>query len=272
MKLASKLVVAAALIATGIGGVAAVKIYIPDTFGNKILPFVKKDSANVLAMVNGHPIYDADLASLLQDGAGRTVALDRRITQLVLAQAAEKTFASEAAIELEIIRYNILSNIYTAKRTDAIRKGISDKDIEVFYEKNITDKQSRLIKLKAYVTADAKDAQLLYEQVSGSRETAETKAAIAKMQYLNKEGEHFITLQDIPYNLGAVLKNMNTGDVLAPVVIREGVLVVMLEETKDQPKPTLEKAKEEILEFLVAEEISKEIKSLRRLAKIELKS
>ncbi|MFD2274154.1 peptidylprolyl isomerase [Undibacterium arcticum] len=48
-----------------------------------------------------------------------------------------------------------------------------------------------------------------------------------------------------------MLKKMKAGDLLQPVVIREGVLVAMVEEIKEMPKPGLETVKEEIRNYLV---------------------
>ena len=67
------------------------------------------------------------------------------------------------------------------------------------------------------------------------------------------------------------MKKMKAGDVLPPTVIREGVLVALVEDTKDLPKPSLEKVREDIRTYLVSDRLSQEIQSLRKEAKIELK-
>lgn len=268
MKTVTKLIIASTLAICALGVIAA--IYRP-LFDVKS-PVGLDASANVLATVNGQPIRESQIRPLQQRGMDRTVALDRIITQAVLAQAAEKSYAAEAQIALASVHNDILSQLYTSKRTMALRDEVSEKDIAAFYEKNVTAEQGRLLKVKAYITPDAKDAQLVYQQASGPKDAKETKDAIAKMQYLSKDGEHFMAIQDLPYNLGQVVKKMKAGDVLQPVVLREGILVAMLEEFKDQPRPPLEKVREDIRAFLVNEKIEKEVQSLRKGSKIELKS
>lgn len=225
----------------------------------------------VLATINGRQVYEAEIAQLVQSGVDRSVALDRRITQNVLANAAEKDFSKDAKILMEANRADILAQLYMRNRLDAIRASITDKDIAEFYKKNVLDEDYRQYKLKTLVTADAKEAQTSYEALAKGKDSKEAAPVLGKMQNLSRAEGNLVNIGEIPYNLGQVVKKMKAGEAMQPVVVREGILVMFLEEVKENPKPTLEKTKEEIRGLLVSERIGKEVQDLRKAAKIELK-
>lgn len=226
----------------------------------------------VLATVNGKPVFESDLTPLLQKGIDRPTALDRRISQIVLAQSGESKYPKETQAAINAAKEDVFAQIFVNKRSAELMSEISDKEIEAFYEKNVTSEQFRSLKIKAFLTADAKEGQTFYEKISGPKSDKSAADALTKLQYLNKQGDHFTAIQDVPYNLGQVMKNMKAGEILQPIVIREGVLVAMIEEIKDLPKPSVEKLKEEIRSYLLNARIEKEVISLRKLAKIELKT
>jgi hypothetical protein len=228
-------------------------------------------AGNPLATVNGRIVSESTLLPLLQNGLDRTNALDRRITVEVVAQTAEKNFPSEARAALDAARGDLLFQLYAAKRTAALRAAVTERDIADVYETKITAEDSRQLKVRTFVTSDAKDAQTAYESVASRRNSPEGKEAIGKFAYLKKDGDHFVATAEIPYNLGQMMKKLKAGDVLPPTVIREGVLVAYIEEVKDVPKPSLEKVKEDIRTYLVNDRLSKEIQALRKEAKIELR-
>lgn len=266
MKFSNKTIIGA-IAALGIAGTvgAAYSFSATTSVGTKPAP------AATIAMVNGHGISEAALLPMLQNGLDRTNALDRRITLEVVSQAVEKQFTSEAKAAIEAARADILFQLYAAKRTAALRAAVTDADIAAVYESKISADDSRLLKVRVFVTSDAKDAQTSYEAVTAKKASPEGKDALAKFSYIKKDGDHFLSAPEIPYNLGQILKRLKAGEALAPTVIREGVLVAYVEETKDVPKPSLEKVREDIRTYLVNDRLSQEIQSLRKEAKIELK-
>lgn len=130
----------------------------------------------------------------------------------------------------------------------------------------------RELKLKIYLTQDARDAQTSFELLTKTKDSPESKAFINKMTYLKKDGEHFAKLLEVPYNMGQLMKKMKAGDVLLPPPVREGVLVLYVEDAKEVEKPTLEKLTDEIRNYLIVERLEAEIQALRKDAKIELTS
>lgn len=248
------------------------------TFGKASGVLDQKDSAAknpgmvVLATVDNHQITEAELAPMLQQGVPRETALDRRITQSVIAMAAEAEYGEEAKILLAANRNDILYQLYLSKRTEALRKSITEAEIKAFYDKNVKDEDFKQVALKIFLTSDAREAQTLYETMArASAAKGDMAAASAKMTYLQKEGDHFVALQAVPYNLGQVIKKMNQGDVLQPIVVREGVLVTYIEAFKNSPKPPLDKSKDEIRQLIMQERLSAEVMGLRKAASINLK-
>jgi peptidyl-prolyl cis-trans isomerase C len=224
-----------------------------------------------LAIVNGRVVTESSLLPMLQNGLDRTNALDRRITLEVVSQTAEKAYAAEAKAALDAARGDILFQLYAAKRTAAIRSSITERDIAEVYETKISAEDARQLKVRVYVTSDAREAQAAFEAVSARRSSPEGREALNKFSYIKKDGDHFVAAPEIPYNLGLMMKKMKAGDVLPPTVIREGVLIALVEDIKDLPKPSLEKVREDIRTYLVSDRLSQEIQSLRKEAKIELK-
>lgn len=224
-----------------------------------------------LASVNGRVVTESSLLPMLQNGLDRTNALDRRITLEVVSQTAEKAYAAEAKAALDAARGDILFQLYAAKRTAAIRSAITERDIAEIYETKLSAEDARQLKVRFFVTSDAREAQAAFEAVSARKSSPEGKDALNKFAYIKKDGDHFVAAPEIPYNLGLMMKKMKAGDVLPPTVIREGVLVALVEDTKDLPKPSLEKVREDIRTYLVSDRLSQEIQSLRKEAKIELK-
>lgn len=225
-------------------------------------------NGNIIALVNDRPVYEFEIVPLMQNGVDRSIALDRRITQSVIATAAEKQYAKEAQAALDAARSDILAQIYARKKTEAVRAAVTDKDITAFYEKNVTDEDSRKFKLRSYMTADAREAQTMYEALV---KDPYSKEVLPKLQYMKPGEDHFAGVQEVPYGLGQTIKKMKAGETMQPVVTREGVLVLYIEQVKDLPKPTLEKVKEEIRNYLVNERLGEEIQTLRKAARIELK-
>lgn len=256
-----------------LGAIGAASGYTPNNLFSKGLAGQSATSSQVvIATVNGQAVRADELIPFLQNGVERAAALDRRITQVVLAQKAASSYPDDAQAALDNARTNILSQIYANKRQAVMQAEVTDKEIQAFYDKNVTDDMSKLVKVKVYVTSDAKDAQLFYQHATGPKDDAATKEALAKMQYMAKDGEHFVSVAEVPYNLGQVMKKMKAGDILQPVVIREGVLIAMLEDVKAQVKPSLAKLTNEIRNILINQKVEVEVQALRKAAKIELKS
>jgi parvulin-like peptidyl-prolyl isomerase len=76
---------------------------------------------------------------------------------------------------------------------------------------------------------------------------------------------------DVPYGLGMAVKKLKAGERLQPVTVREGVLVLYVDDVKVNPKPELEKVRAEIRDLIVAERFNADMKARRAASKIELR-
>lgn len=237
-----------------------------------IKPDDQQSVGKVLATVDGYKITQIEITPMVQQGIDPAVALDRRITQSVIAKAAEADFRTEAELLMAANRNDILYQLFLSKKSESIKKSITDKDIEAFYQKNVHDEDFKKVGLRIFLTSDAREAQTFYESLVKAIESKEAEAIVAKMNYLQKDGDHLQSLESIPYNLGQVIKKMKQGQALAPIVIREGVMVAYVESMKESAKPTMAATKEEIRSILVNERLGAEIQALRKAATIHLKN
>lgn len=224
-----------------------------------------------VATVNGSTIADIEIRDMMGRGMDRAAAVDQRITQTVMANAAATEFASDATTVLNAARTDILAQLYVNRKADLLRKAVTEKEIASFYEKNLTQDEFRKFKLKFVIAKDAKDGQAIYETLTKTPGSPEGKAALERFQYLNKAGDNFQLAQEVPYGIGNVLKKMKAGDLIQPLLVREGILIVKIEEIKEGERPDLAKVSADIRSSLASQKLNEEVQQLRKAAKIELK-
>lgn len=83
----------------------------------------KTDTAAVAAVVNGEKITEAEIQPLLQNGMDRSVAINRRITQAVVAQATAKRYNADAEAALSSLRNDLFMQIYSKNgQTNSLKK------------------------------------------------------------------------------------------------------------------------------------------------------
>lgn len=91
---------------------------------------------------------------------------------------------------------------------------------------------------------------------------------MAKPTFVKKDGNHFMSAAEVPYELGAAVKKLKAGDRLQSLMIREGALVMYVDDVKENPKPELPKVQAESKDLIVAERFNADIKARRAAAKI----
>jgi parvulin-like peptidyl-prolyl isomerase len=266
--IATFLVICAALSLTGCGDTK--RSATPTPASASPTPSTSAMSAPVAA-VNGTTITDIEIRDMMSRGMDRAAAVDQRITQTVMANAAATEFAGDATTVLNAARTDILAQLYVNRKAEALRKAVTEKEISSFYEKNLTQDEFRRFKLKFVIAKDAKDGQTIYETLTKNPGSSEGKAALERFQYLNKAGDNFQLAQEVPYGIGNVLKKMKAGDLIQPLLVREGILIVKIEEIKEGDRPELSKVSAEIRASLASQKLNEEVQQLRKAAKIELK-
>lgn len=223
--------------------------------------------SKVVATVDGADITEADLMPLLNTGMDKAVAVDRAINKVVAANNADRLYKQVARSAMQSARNDILANVFVNERQQEVRKAVTDADLKAFYEERVKTEDFTLFRLRFFVSVDAKEAQDLSEAVGRS-----DKEAMAKMAFVKKDGDHYLRAGEVPYGLGAAIKKLKAGQRLQPVTVREGTLVLYVDDVKENPKPEFAKVQAEIKDLIVAERFNADIKARRAASKIELRS
>jgi hypothetical protein len=228
---------------------------------------VKQTINRIVAVVDGAEISEAELLPFLNAGLDKAVAVDRAINKVVAANSADKLYRAAAKTAMQSARNEVLASVYINQRSIEVRNGVSDKDVKSFYDTRVKEEDFTTFKLKFFVSVDAKEAQDIFDGVGRGE-----KEAMAKLAWVRKDGEHYLTAADVPYGLGVAVKKLKAGQRLQPVTVREGALVLYVDDIKVNPKPELAKVESEIKDLLVAERFNEDMKARRAAAKIELRS
>jgi hypothetical protein len=222
-------------------------------------------SKAVAATIDGKPVMEVELAGLINSGADRAVALDRYINKVLAAEAARGRYADDARTAVMAAEREILANLYLQRRNQELLQAITDPQVADFYKANVRDEDYAAFKLRYYLTRDQADAV----NVKGLLDKAD-KGAQAKLAPLGNAADGYLPFQGLPYGLGQVVRNAKVGDVIGPVMVRDGLLVLSLDEVRKGSKPELDKVKTEIRTLLADRQLSEELLALRKKAQIQL--
>jgi len=221
----------------------------------------------VVATVDGSEITEAELMPFLNAGMDRAVAVDRAINKVVAANNADKLYKQVSKSAMQSAKNDILANVFVNERAQEVRKGVTDGDVKAFYDERVKPEDFTTFKLRFFVSVDPKEAQAVYDGVGRNE-----KDAMAQLTFVKKDGDHYLNANEVPYGLGAAVKRLKAGERLQPVTIREGSLVLYVDDVKANPKPELAKVQAEIKDLIVTERFNADIKARRAAAKIELRS
>ena len=225
-----------------------------------------------VATINGVAITDLEVRDLVSKGMERASAIDQRITQTVMANAASLEFPKTAEVVLNAAKTDILAQLYVNQKSELLRSKVTDKEIADFYAKNMTAEEFRKYRLKFVIAKDAKDGQDIYEAITKNPDSAESKNELERFQFLNKSGDNYQAAQEIPYGIGSVVKKMKAGELVQPLLVREGILIVKIDDIKEGVRPELAKVTPDIRASLASQKMIEEVQKLRKASKIELKS
>lgn len=260
-----------AIVAVAAGGVAMSKVAL-----NSDKPAVATTSAPassagtaLVAMVNGEPIYEIELAPLLQN-MPHAVAVDSYINKVLSAQAAkaESTGVEVAARRLMAER-EVLSSLYFSRIGEREVKGVSEADIDQFYDRNLSDSMFAKIGASYFLTASEEEStQFALKLREGDKEAG------AKLKpFLNPAGKAIaFAPTDFPYDMGKLIQTMKVGEVSGSLATRSGFFVVRVDEVVPGKRPVIKDVKEQMRSALVNQRVGEKLLQLRKSAKIELKS
>ncbi|MEC4720404.1 peptidyl-prolyl cis-trans isomerase [Noviherbaspirillum sp. CPCC 100848] len=220
---------------------------------------------NVVAVVDGQEIVETDLSPFLSAGVDRAVAVDRAINRAVAASLAEAMYTEQALSALANVKADVLASVFIKGRSTELSRAITEEEIKQFYDARVMDDDFTEYRLKFFITQDAREAQEAYEGA-----VRKEKHHLARYEVVERDGRRYIKADQVPYGLGAKLAGLQSGQLLPPLVTREGVVVIYVEDVKAVHRPPLESVREEIRTILVSRRLSEELKQRRSEVRVEI--
>ena len=225
------------------------------------------DRLRVLAEVNGKAITAEEVAPALVNGLDRAIAVDRYVTRLLASEAALEEYPEEAKAAKAAAEREVLANLYLRRKAEELVMSVTQADIDKFYKDQVRDEDYAAYRLSYYLTQDDLDAAAMERNIAAN--DAEAKA---KFVPVNREGDGFIPLASTPYGLGALVARAKPGDYLRAVRVRDGFLILQVQEVRPGKKPAQTKDLNDQIRNLIAQDLlNKELLARREKAQVKLK-
>lgn len=225
------------------------------------------DRLRVLAEVNGKTITAEEVAPALVNGLDRAVAVDRYVTRLLASEAALDEYPDEAKAARAAAEREVLANLYLRRKSEELVMSVTQADIDKFYKEQVRDEDYAAYKLNYYLTQDDLDATAMERNIA-----ANDSAAKARFVPVSREGDGFIPLAATPYGLGALVARAKAGDYLRAVRVRDGFLILHVEQVRAGKKPPQTKDLNDQIRNLIAQDLlNKELLERRERAQVKLK-
>ena len=225
------------------------------------------DRLRVLAEVNGKTITAEEVAPGIVNGLDRAVAVDRYVTRLLASEAALEEYPDEAKAAKAAAEREVLASLFLRRKAEELVMSVTQSDIDKFYKEQVRDEDYAAYKLNYYLTQDDLDAAAMERNIAAN--DAEAKA---KFVPVNREGDGFIPLAATPYGLGALVARAKPGDYLRAVRVRDGFLILHVEQVRAGKKPAQTKDLNDQIRNLIAQDLlNKELLERRERAQVKLK-
>ncbi len=218
-----------------------------------------------VATINGMKITEMELGGLLQSGVDRAIVIDRYINKVVAAERGREMYVEEAKAALRAAEREVLATLYTTKRLDELRKAVTEQEITAYYDTNVLDQNFQQWKVSYYLSNNQADIQDTLARLKKGE-----KEALDQLKPLVEQGDGYAVAQALPYNLGRVVSRMKKGEFSEVLNLRNGLLVLKIEDMKQLKKPTRDELKQDIVQALALEKFNSELEQARRQAKVEL--
>lgn len=263
----------AAVVLTAVGGAGAWFVWGPGAGQRATEPGAAASGAaagfalakNVVATIDGRAVLEAELSSMLATGVDRAVAIDRYINKVLAAEAARARYADDARALSTAAEREVLANLYIQRRNQELLQAVTDEQVADYYKANVRDEDYAAYKLRYYLTRDQADAANVRSLLDKG-----DRAAAARLSALGNTADGFLPFQGIPYGLGQVVRRAKPGETIGPVTVRDGLLVLVLDEVRTGKKPELPAVQAEIRALLADRQLTEELLGLRKKASIQL--
>lgn len=224
-------------------------------------------TAAVVALVNGEPITEFDISGALLEGVDRANAVNGHVNKALAAQLASKEFPGDADTVRRAAVREALAQLYSDKRAQSVRAALTDAEVKAYYDANVKAEMFAGYKVSVLLTQDPKEAEDIATAI------AHGKARDFDGRFKPIAGaDGYLPMGGLPAGLGAVVRELKPGGTSRPLLMREGVLILRLDDVKQNPKPELAAMTPRIKEILTVQKVNAELEKARHDARIELKS
>lgn len=229
------------------------------------LPPADAGEPRVVARVNGKPVSEMEIAPLMRSGLDRAIVVDRYINKVIAAEQGLMLYPQEAEAAIRSARREVLATVYTTRRMQELRDAVTDAEIKKFYDENILEDNFRQWKVSYYLTTDPKDIESTRDKILRN-----DRKALEQLVPLVEQGDGYLAAQAMPYGLGRVVSKMKKGDVSEVLRLRNGLMILRVEERRQLDRPKMPDIKDQIVETLALQKFNRELEQARRSAKVEL--
>ena len=247
-----------------------------------ITPQLSFAQGNVVAIVNGQKVYEADLNLAVTELGAELDKLPAEVRRwAVLEYVVETQILASAAIDdkigsgsifqarLEYARRRILRDMYS----EAITRQVKDVDIKAFYDKEVAAvKTVEEVRLRHILTDSEAAAFEVLKKVKAGGDFRKTAREVSKDPASNwRDGDlGFLTRDKLNDAFAASIDGVRVGlcDRLAQTEF--GWHVIFVEERKTPPPPTLADVNDRVREMLAQRELQRIMSELRKKSDIKV--
>lgn len=233
---------------------------------------------DVLATVNGKPIYQSDLDTYLNHNdvgnQGNERVLEELIAREIVKQDAEKKGLDKSKAmqaELRWSRAQVLLNAAVEAELDA--NPITDADIKALYDQEVKNFNATEYKARHILLDSEGKAKEMINKLDNGADFAE----LAKEHSTGPSGPEggdlgwFAPQQMVPPFSAAVSKLSKGGYTRNPVKTQFGYHVIKLDDTRTPAPPSMEQVRPQLEKALKQQRIARYLESLKNAADVEKK-
>lgn len=236
--------------------------YGPKAIGRTTLD-TSLDVDAVVATVNGEPIHESEILAELQTNPAisRNDAINNYVNRIVVASLTDPANA-QAAIRLATRQalFNIaLTNLQTIESAK-----ITATDVQSYYDRNVQEAAFNQYQVSYYLTQDQTDANERLLEFS--------RGKVEKMKLVENKTGNWIALQDLPYGTGQLVASLEKGQMTpTPLIVRDGLLILRLNDIKKGIKPSVKDLTPQIRTALLQARLTAAVAERRKAADIRIK-
>lgn len=240
--------------------------------------------SSAVATVNGDAISENTLTTFVSKRTGgahiklspadKTNLLNQLINLKVLAQKADQEGIAakpDMQAEINIQREALLANALVRQYID--QHPVTDDDVKQAYAKRVGSMDRQEYKARHILVNDKKSAEDAISKLNGGADFAKLAEKVSTGPSAKKGGElGWFSPSDMVQPFSQAVEKLKKGQYTKePVKTQFGWHVILLEDVRDVPKPTLADLKPAIENQLRGQQVQDYVKKLRDQAKVDIK-